>query len=395
VEILTDLVTMNQKWQSKLSFKVFAILFVMAFITNVTISNYQQTSNTALAATTPKYTVYVSGSTYYATSSTGSVITSSSSFANVMNTINSKLVSGDLVLIQNGLYYVTATIQITKSGVTISGSGSTILQATTCLNSLSVRILELSGSNNILTNIIFDANFNKCISPVVIIAGSYNTVQGCTFKNAIQYCLQAWEALNFNIIGNSFNKAQYAIATGGTSAYYCINGLISGNTIVDARDCGIKLKWAKNIVVTGNIIDTAYLTWTTSGSGSTTTGSVGIRFYMADGPLVGITVSNNQIYDSKKVKQTYGVVVDVDAQKISSSLTITNNKITNCYTGVLSKWINVVIKGNSISSSRNKGVDIWSTATANQIITNTLSADSIAISISSTGCIVSGNIICN
>jgi parallel beta-helix repeat protein len=314
----------------------------------------------------PTYTVAIEGSNYVARNSAGTSIATNTDFGAMMTTLNSKLVSGDMVLITNGVYLTSTCPTITKTHVTFTGQGNSIIRAaSTTTPSNELFMIYNGGSYDTLDNLIFDANFNTLISPVVLIGGSYNVVENCELRNAIQYGIQSWKADHFKFINNKIGKAQYGLCTGGDAAGFSTNGLISGNTITDAQDCGVKIKWAKNCQINNNTIDVGYVTWTKNASGSTTEGGRGIDFYTDDGPDYNCSATGNTITDSKQNRVTEGFIVDSDkrladpSQPASYGLSINDNYISGCYYGILIKKASeVTYSGNTFSGIRYKNIDI-------------------------------------
>lgn len=93
-----------------------------------------------------KYTVYVSNGVYYAKSvSTGSIISSSSTFYTVLQKAISTASYGETVKILAGTYFLTATIR-GKSGVSIIGEGSPTIDCTRMSSGASIMLLYGSES---------------------------------------------------------------------------------------------------------------------------------------------------------------------------------------------------------------------------------------------------------
>ncbi len=339
----------------------------------------------SMTAGSADYIVYVSGSTYYVKSvSQNTIVSKQSDFGALINSLNSIIRSSDVVLFQNGVYIAYTTPNLTVSGVTLTGEDNTIIQAS---NSLTGYLFKVNTITNGVTiqKLIFDANYNSNISPAIIVCGSYTTVQYCTIKNVIQYGLLAYGAQNFQFLHNTIIKAQYGIATGGSSSSWSGSGLIAYNTIKDCRDVCVKLRWSKDVTVVGNDIDTAYLTWGTSSANnglfgtsistnSPISGCVGISFYEADGPVVNNVVKDNIIYDSKQNYKTCGIEVDPDisgSSTSSSGQVIINNQIKATYYGILARSTGGIrigisqdgsVHGNTISNVRGDGIVLGWTA---------------------------------
>jgi uncharacterized repeat protein (TIGR02543 family) len=322
---------------------------------------------------TPTYMVSVSGSNYITRTQADVIVVSNQDFATMMNNLNGLLESGDVVLVKNGVYIMTKTVQCTKDGITYRGESvdGTILRASSTCTSMPFMLVSSSGqtgnhpANCIVEHITFDANLNPYFGSFLEISGQYNIIQNCRFINAMQYCLVMCSAHDFKVLNNYFETSEYGISTGSNSGHeFASNGEIAYNTIRDTWACGIKLKFVRDTWVHDNDIDTAYITsWNANGN-------TGIRYYQLDGPTVNVRVENNHIYDSKKNRETYGIVVDQDlhldapTMKIpSSGQVINNNLIENVYHGI---WIGsdgVTVTNNTIVGSRGPSIENYGSGT--------------------------------
>jgi nitrous oxidase accessory protein NosD len=332
-------------------------IFLYYSISEVTFTptQYTVTSSTVSQGT---YTVSVSGSNY--------VVNNQKDFATMMNNLNNILKFGDIILIKNGVYIITKTVLCTKDGITYRGESvdGTILRASSsCTNTPFA--LASSSKETTVEHITFDANLNPYFGSFLEISGQYNIIQNCRFINAMQYCLVMCSAHDFKVLNNYFETSEYGISTGSNSGHeFASNGEIAYNTIRDTWACGIKLKFVRDTWVHDNDIDTAYITsWNANGN-------TGIRYYQLDGPTVNVRVENNHIYDSKKNRETYGIVVDQDlhldapTMKIpSSGQVINNNLIENVYHGI---WIGsdgVTVTNNTIVGSRGPSIENYGSGT--------------------------------
>jgi parallel beta-helix repeat protein len=189
---------------------------------------------------------------------------------------------------------------------------------------------------------------------VVEIRGTYNTVQNCLFKNALQYSLEAYKADHFVFKNNVFTQQQYGPTASGNGAaqIWATNGVIEGNTIQNSMDCGIKLRWVKDTSITNNIIDVSYSTWTDSQlqsyGHSPIYGCDGIVLYHGDGPTQNITISHNTITDSKKDKITSGILSSNDSTGLSRNDLVTENTIKWCTYGILDQFGDITQSNNTI-----------------------------------------------
>jgi translation initiation factor IF-1 len=271
----------------------------------------------------------------------GLVVSQNQDFADMMNSLFTRLVPGDIVLIRGGEYSLTKSIRNTnRNGITLLGESGTVFKATSGNTDGMLWIYSggggLNPSNCVVEGITFDANYNTVISPTVGIGGSYNTVQNCTFLNTMQYGLLAWRAHNFKFIYNYVEQAQYGISTGADENEWCSDGLISNNFITDSSDCAIKLRWVTDTLVYNNTIEVVK------------TNCKGIRYYHADGPTVNTTVTHNIIRGDPSAGLTSGVWVDYDSRALSSGSYIADNVVNGCYYGVHNDWGRVSIVDNVV-----------------------------------------------
>ncbi len=332
-------------------------------------------TNTSLSLPTPNYIVDIESSSYVTRNQARTVIVSNSNFVTMMNSLSSDVKSGDVIQIQNGTYPINSKIDWKTSGVTITGqSTDAILQSSSSYTSSEMMCIGGSGSNHIIINgLTFDNNFaNNPWAPLKV-CGSYNTVENCRFLNVLQYGLLAFAADHFQFLNNYCNKAQYGIATGGGLGYpFCTNGLIEGNTIVDAKEEGIKLRWCNNVTVTNNDIDVKWLTWMNQPKSDLNPS--GICIYQADGPDINVVVKNNNIHNSGPAYwtssgytyRTNGIYImpDVPANWGSYSgssygQVVTGNTISGVWNGIRNQFspsTTPTISGNTYSNIGNTNV---------------------------------------
>jgi hypothetical protein len=325
----------------------------------------------AVAPNTATYKIAIEGSTYAARNTANNIVTTSSDLGAVLNTLNSQLVSGDSISISSGTYNVNTMPTISANYITIYGIGNPTLRLSTSLTKYG---FTLSGSHNTVKNITVDSNNNIVISPTFMVNGPYNTVEYCTFKNAVQYCLLAFATDHFTFTHNTFNRAQYGIATGGGNGYALATyGTITYNNFVDCRDCGIKLRWCENTLVKYNTVDIKWISWMSQTIQSDQQ-PAGIRFYQADGPTHSVTVSSNTITNSGSSSwtvagKTYfsvGVLIDADAMSNwgtyntpSAGQVISDNTISNVYRGIRNSFSPSTIPSISNNVFSNCGVNIF------------------------------------
>lgn len=288
----------------------------------------------------PGYIVTIEGGIYLARGVDEALVIQGKDFVDMMNSLFTQLIPGDVILIRSGEYTLTKSIRNTnRNGVTLRGEPGTVFKASSANIDGMLWIYGGGGLNPsgcVVEGITFDANYNAVMSPTVGIGGSFNVVQNCVFLNTMQYGLHAWRAHNFQFINNRVEKAQYGISTGAHNSEWCSNGLISNNFITYSQDCAIKLRWIRDTLISNNTIEIV------------NTNCKGIRLYHADGPTVNITITQNDIRSDEKVELTGGIWVDYDSRALSSGSYITGNRVYGCYYGIYNDWGSVSIEENVI-----------------------------------------------
>jgi hypothetical protein len=150
--------------------------------------------------------------------------------------------------------------------------------------------------------VLFDDQNYAGVSPTVEISGSGH-LQYCTLDNCEKYGFTAANADGFAITNNVINKCQYGItgASGSGNAYWAKNGVVSGNLIQGMRLTGIKAKAWENVDIHHNEI---ILKPVTANSVQ------GINF-SHDAPNLNCLFHANHVYgDGTGV--TYGVLTEKD-----------------------------------------------------------------------------------
>lgn len=336
----------------------------------------------------PTYTVSTEGSSYVVRNSAGALVASGSDFGAVFNSLDSKLVSGNVVKIQPGTYLASTGARLSKSSVEIVGDVSnpsaTIIRAAST-STPNNYLFQMGGSHNTISGLTFDANRNTVISPQFYLLGSYNTVRNDRFINALQYNLETSNADHFKIMDNYCTYSQYGIATMGFYSWSSY-GLISGNTITDCLSAAIKIRCTLNTIVENNYIDTAYVQYKERYSYPSSEGMSGLYLALGDGPSQNVTFRGNTVVDTKRDKVTRGVFMENENTGYWLGLTsvrtkqiyFTGNSFAGLYYGIILNSDGINALSNIISGSRAYGIWVESGADGCILVGNIISGSGVA-----------------
>jgi parallel beta-helix repeat protein len=205
-------------------------------------------------------------------------------------------------------------------------------------NGMNTNGLMLQGNN------IFDSNevFN-CNSYAVFVYGSYPT--------------------NIRITNNYIHDVkQYGIDTGGSDgpSSWGYNVVVTGNTITNCGEVGIKIRGTKDSTISNNNIKV----------GARNPGGdepSGIRLYSWDETNTNVKITNNIVTG---IDQNPSACIDSDDSD-NHGISITGNKVSHCYDGIEIQFNNGIITGNTIS---NCVKDLMNYGSGNTISANTILA---------------------
>ncbi len=224
----------------------------------------------------------------------------------IIQALNALPATGGEVVILDGTYNITASINIPKNNVSLRGNGNaTILKrmydSTDTDNGPTARGLitlnEKSGCK--IQGLQIDGNKATYTASyncgIYLVLSSNNTVTGNTCNNS-DYSIYLYGASNNTIIGNTCNNSNYGIylasssnntITGNTcnnSNYgICLyesnnNNTVTGNTCNNNYNSGIYLYSASNNTITGNTCNNNYYgIYLASSSNNTIIGNTCIR----------------------------------------------------------------------------------------------------------------------
>jgi parallel beta-helix repeat protein len=205
--------------------------------------------------------------------------------------------------------------------------------------------------------------------------GGTQTIDGCEIHGFESYMLGVYAndgpPTNVYITNNKiYNSRQYGITTGCTDGSYCYghNIVITGNTISDCDQVGVKVRGTYDSRIANNIIHVGH---------HVSDEPAGIRLYTWDEQNQNIVIENNIItgfdeYPSQGIKGDapgqYGMTWDTGSRR----MTIRNNQISHVNEGIVASLEGATITGNVLTSYAHS-IDITprSGGIANTITRNT------------------------
>jgi parallel beta-helix repeat protein len=231
---------------------------------------------------------------------------------------------------------------IFPAGLNIIGNNSTIkLNDNNELSDVFVSIRE----NVHCTGLIFDGNWQNGSSDNGVRLFSGTVFDGNEVKNVRAYSVYIYDASNVLITNNTIRDSrQYGICTGGSDGpgSWGYNITVSGNTLSNCNQVGIKIRGTSGAIITNNTI---HIPSVTTDSGESTL-SRGISLYSFDEPNVHIVISDNYLAGVVGSGDTAGISSDDDN---NTDIIINDNYLTTCDEGIVIMFNNGIITGNTIS----------------------------------------------
>ena len=168
---------------------------------------------------------------------------------------------------------------------------------------------------------------------------------------------------NIRITNNIIHDIkQYGIDTGGSDgpSSWGYNVTVTGNTISDCGEVGIKIRGTKDSIIADNIVKVGARNKNPLGDEPS-----GIRLYSWDETNTNVKISNNIVTGIDENPSTCINSDDSDNHGIS----ITGNKVSHCHDGIDILFNNGIIKDNTISNCVN---DLTNGGSGNTISNNIL-----------------------
>jgi hypothetical protein len=212
------------------------------------------------------------------------------------------------------------------------------------------------------------------------VTSAYNKIDGCT----ISACSMAginWEPGNNNVVSNTVIKSltswsgrTVGISIWTKSGYPASNNNQFVNVQVDCKDTNLITQKTSGTVITnckftGATSSAVYMSdcsgVTVSGTKVVTSGGHGIYTWNCN----KVKVASCDVQDGSGAKKGRGIWINTDSSHTSSGNTITQNKVYNCYYGILfgSKTISSTVSYNVAS---NCYVEYKIPSSSNSLISN-------------------------
>ena len=186
--------------------------------------------------------------------------------------------------------------------------------------------------------------------------GSGVTFTGNEVKNVKSFSVGVYGDSNIQITNNKIHDSlQYGIATGGGVGGESYTISVTGNTIYNCQQVGIKISGTHGAVIRNNTITMAE--YSQFGRG--------ISLYSYDLKNDDILIDNNRITGSGKGGNMDGISSD-DSQ--NTRIRITNNVVSKCNVGIDLHFTGGIITGNKIYLS----VSSYISGTSGNTVTNNI-----------------------
>ena len=302
--------------------------------------------------------------------------------------INNALAVADTVVLCPGTFWIDGAINVGSNQALIGSGPSTIIKLVNAHDAALILITITSSSSNVkIANLVIDGN--EAAQSTGDQQGIYTSntehiqIIGCHIRN-----LRLWGVAIDGIspylkfIGNTVENcnAKDQVGRGGVSLGYVHYSTISGNLIFDTTSIGLKVMFANQATISGNVISSTsdnlflqncnYMTV----SGNTTFGT---------GPTNGVNILIVNCVDTAiDGNSCYANVYGIRARGGSVRVSITNNVICNTSSYGISLGSNdesashCIVSGNIIYEVANADIKVEGAAAAtcdyNVIVDNIL-----------------------
>jgi len=231
----------------------------------------------------------------------------------INNAITALPASGGEIVILDGTYYITASINIPKDNVSIRGNGNATILKRMYNSTNAEGLITLNGKSGCkIQGLQIDGNKAKYTASsnhgIYLYSSSNNTITGITCNNNSSGIRLSSSSDN-TVTGNACKNNSYGIFLDSSN-----NNTVTGNTCNNNSSYGIFLEeFSANNTVTGNTCNNSY---------------IGIHLYSSsnNNTVTGNTCNNNS---------SYGIYLS------SSSInTVTGNTCNNNSSGIQLRWSN-------------------------------------------------------
>ena len=337
--------------------------------------------------------VYLEGTSVIAVDSTGNVIDKGTAGTDdttviqaALNALNKN--NRGTVLLSPGSFDITDSIYV-RSGCILSGSGwETELKLNKVNSLVSGQYIVYVGDRATLERLKINGNGwrDKDIDTDGVHVRNYGTVKFCEIEDVRQYALNSYTYCGVKYLYNLIHHTKYPFSFTGadTDGALFSNGCLAhGNTCYE-YDHYVKIRHAKNIVVSGNTIIKTY---------SIDTSHSGIVCSGGDGPYWNISICNNTIIDAVGTGTGSGIAIGVDAGRLSHNISIANNVIDGFHSGIAIGGAHTTVAINNIvRNARYAGIRLISGADGVHVINNTLYNSGIVCE-GASNCTIKSNIV--
>jgi len=160
-------------------------------------------------------------------------------------------------------------------------------------------------------------------------------------KNAREYSISSYGVRNVRIVNNIVHDGrQYGIATGGgDSGGVTHNMQVTGNTIYNMQEVGIKIRGTHDSVISNNKVTLPEI----AGQDSE-----GITLYSLDYGNANVEISGNTVIGNLGRGSGTGTCIESQSSA-NTGIKILNNRVSMCDTGIHILYSNALISGNTLS----------------------------------------------
>ncbi|NMA23995.1 MAG: right-handed parallel beta-helix repeat-containing protein [Spirochaetales bacterium] len=161
--------------------------------------------------------------------------------------------TGGEIVILDGIYNITAKINVTKDNVSIRGNGNATILKRMFNSSVKEGVITLTNRSGCkIANLQIDGNktsyTNSNNSSIYLYSSSNNTVTGNTCNNNSDSSIYLYSSSNNTVTGNTCNNNNNGIYIRDSS-----NNTVTGNTGNNNYNSGIYLRDSSNNNITGNV----------------------------------------------------------------------------------------------------------------------------------------------
>jgi parallel beta-helix repeat protein len=317
-------------------------------ITTTTTTTTRNTTTTSTTTTRSTTTTTPSGAIYAANYGVGS--TTGDETQNNLNAIAAAAASSSKTLI----YPAGKTTVITgfirfPDGLIVNGNGCTIKRGNIGSHAGQMISLGSGGSGAEVYGLIYDGNsFGVHSAGDGIMLNDNSYFHHNEVKNVREYSVVVYGSDNVRISNNIIHDGlQYGICTGGgDEGGRSHNIVVTGNTIYNMMEVGIKIRGTTGATITGNTITMGDSPQSGGDTSSHHTTVRGISLYSFDHTNDNILIQDNTV--SGPYEGYDGDAISSDDSR-NTNIRIINNRLSKCSIGIDVRFTGGTITGNTMS----------------------------------------------